>query len=241
VAEVAPVEPMVLSGPPSAIRGRTSMSNSTDQRVSVQGGDLHVAGRESVPVRVGVILPPGAEAVVPLRLDLGATTPPGIYTGSLEIAGIARPVHVHVDTVVALDIAPDSLVLDAGSHELTVQVRNTGNVGVPLAPLVRSHTRPHDATDERSGPEIELRYAGRRTLLGPGEEARLDVTVVVPDALDPTRRHEAVLPIGPADLAVTVLPRPGRNPSARSARTSTGSAPTASPSRTPRTRVPRQS
>jgi hypothetical protein len=51
--------------------------------------------------------------------------------------------------------------------------------------------------------------------LEPGETRRLTAQLQVPAGLDPSRRFRATIPVGPADLTVTVLasdPRPGSGP-----------------------------
>ncbi len=200
----------MLSGPPTALRGHTSMANTSDSRIAVRGGDLRLEGLEPAALAVGAVLASGTESDVALGVDLGSSTPAGTYRGSLVIGGLARPVVVRVEELVELDVQPDTLVLVEGRTPVTLRVRNDGNTTVRLAPLVRGRLRAHDAgrdaDGEADGPDAELR-GDREVVLAPGAELDLDVVAVVPAGLDVTRRHHAVLPVGPADLAVTVLPR----------------------------------
>jgi hypothetical protein len=235
----ASTPPVVLTGPPTALRGQASMANTSDQRIAVRGGDLHLDGLDPVSLSLGVVLPPGTESDVALGVDLGSTTPPGTYEGSLDVGGLSRPALVRVDVVVDLDVRPDTLVAVEGRTTARLRLTNQGNTTIRLAPLVRGRLKAHDADPDDAALDAELHVDDGIGVVAPGSERDLDVVVVVPPGLDPTRRHRALLPIGPADLVLTVLPwgatqEPAAAPrSSRPAKKSPSST-TPSRSRTPR-------
>ena len=64
----------------------------------------------------------------------------------------------------------------------------------------------HDSGDpHEDSPDATLRLA-RSVTIQPGAELAMQVVVEIPKGLPADRRHRARLPIGPADLVVTVLP-----------------------------------
>ena len=238
---VAPPVPdaVLLTGPPAALRGRASMANTSDQRIAVRGGDLHLDGLDPVALSLGVVLPPGTESVVALGVDLGSATPPGTYEGSLEIGGLRRPAVVRVEVVVDLDVRPDTVVAAEGRTPVRLRLTNQGNIAIQLPPLVRGRLVAHDADGDDTALDAELRLESGHEVVAPGSETDLDVVIVVPSGLDPTRRHRALLPIGPADLEVTVLPwGPEPAAAARAPRPAKKSTPSTTASRT---RSPRRS
>jgi hypothetical protein len=230
---------VVLTGPPTALRGSASMVNASDQRIAVRGGDLHLDGLDPVSLSLGVVLPPGTESDVALGVDLGSATPPGTYEGSLEVGGLSRPAVVRVEVVVDLDVRPDTVIATEGRTPVRLRLTNQGNTAIELAPLVRGRLVAHDADSEDATLDAELRLEAGHEAVAPGTETDLDVVIAVPAGLDPTRRHRALLPIGPADLVLTVLPwgpkpEPARAPRApRTAKKATPST-TASRTRSPR-------
>lgn len=193
---------LVLAGPPGNLSGRFDVTNDSERRLALRGVVLRRDGGPDLPVTLGVVLPPGGSASVPVSVHLEPTTPPGESTAVVDIGGVRRPVVLRVREHPSLVVEPDHVLAGPGTSPLRLQVRNDGNVVLTLAPLVRAATFG-DGPDP--GPDVELAVE-QPPELAPGEQAVLTATLTVP-TLDPTRRHEATLPVAVADLTVTVLPR----------------------------------
>jgi hypothetical protein len=236
----APAErdPLVLSGPPQNVRGRVTVANTTPERLAIRGGLLHLPDREPVAVPVAMLLRPASSTEVSFGIDLGRATPPGELAGELELGGQRRAVTVRVEPAFAVTVSPATLLAAAGETKARLLVRNDGNLAIPLATTTAGRLLAHDeggsgattqgrAEPAGDSPEAVLNVSP--TTLEPGQETTLDVVVTIPDGLARTRRYRAALPVGPADLVVTVLPAdpppdplPRRQPGA-------GSAPRAEP------------
>lgn len=237
-----PDAPIALRGSPRSLVGQVPLANSTSERMLLRVGTLHLAGHDPVTVPLAVALRPGTTTVAPLRLDLGRSWPPGEMVGELEVGGTRVPISLLVEPAIALEVSPDEVLGVEGSTTVELTVQNTGNVAIPLAVRTRGQLLAHDeghlggtpgtlssviarATapkrastvtgdpEPASGPQVECHLA-EPVLLDPGATGRLTVRVDVPAGLDPTRRHRATIPVGPADLTVIVLPtdpRPTRS------------------------------
>jgi len=105
--------PLVLVGPPRAVRGEFRLSNPGGQKVVVRQPLLRTtaapartqkgsAEGEAAHVLRRIVLRPGQTRPVPVALSLDPRTPPGSYQARLEIAGEKRDVVVHVTEEVAL-------------------------------------------------------------------------------------------------------------------------------------------
>ena len=186
-----------------------------------------MAGHDPIAFPLAVALRPGTTTVAPLHIDLGPAWPPGEVTGDLELGETRMPVSLVVEPVIALHLSPHEVLGVEGRWTVELTVTNEGNVAIPLArhtcgrfvahdsdPATVAPAAPADAgrvtvapreTDPDLGLQAESRLA-KPVTLEPGDSRRLTVEVEVPAGLDPTRRHRAAVPFGPADLTVTVLP-----------------------------------
>lgn len=147
--------PLVLVGPPRAVRGEFQVQNSTDRKIVVRQPRLRAAAvaekrgkaakaaaaaalpQPNVSLR-RIIVRPGQARPVPVMLNLDPRTPPGTYHAELDVDGEQRSVVVHVTEDVALTMTPDHLVLPNRPGEtLTKQVvfTNDGNVDVSVQAL----------------------------------------------------------------------------------------------------------
>jgi hypothetical protein len=200
-----PAEPdaIVLTGPPGLVRATVSVENAVDQRVAVRGLTLHRAGRDVVTGAGTALIPPGATADVPVSFRLEPDTPPGDYDAEVDVAGQRRRAVLHVEPDFEVHVSPRRVLAVVGRHAVTLTVTNAGNVPVPVAKLARTHT---DDGRPDPGPDITLTFGSAHTL-APGTTTVLKGTLAVPAALDPARRHTARMPVGTADLDVTILPR----------------------------------
>ena len=211
---------LVLTGPPGLLRATVSVENAVDQRVAVRGLTLHRAGRRDVTGSFAAVIAPGATAQVPVSFRLEADTAPGDYTAEVEVGGIRREALLRVEPDPTMRVSPRRLLAEVGRSEVTLTVSNDGNLVVPLAAVVRARTDDGDprhgsdlvlraGTGDRgpaAGPDVTLTLAAA-TSLAPGSTAVLQAQLTVPTELDPTRRHTARIPVGTADLDVTILPR----------------------------------
>jgi hypothetical protein len=139
--------PVVLVGPPRAVRGEFRVSNLAERKVVVRQPLLRTAAPVSRKHREAaagpadqytlrrIVLRPGQTRAVPVALSLDPRTPPGSYEGWLEVEGERRDAVVHVTEEVALAIAPATVVVPArpGARvEKRVVLTNEGNVPVPV-------------------------------------------------------------------------------------------------------------
>jgi len=198
-----PAEPVLLTGPPDNLRATVSLENASDKRISLRGLVLRRAGADDLAVRFGAILPPASSTTVPLSIALPVTTPPGEYGAQIEIAGQTREATLRVETKISARLTPGRILAAPGPSTVELRLANEGNVDIPLARTTRGRTTD-DGPDW--GDDVVLELA-QPLLLQAGDVIDLAATVVVPDGLDPTRRHEAAVPVGVCDLIVIVLPR----------------------------------
>jgi hypothetical protein len=215
------VPSLVLTGPPHAVRGRISLANTGTERLVIRGAFIHLPKRDPIPVPLTALIGPGATTDAVVSADLGGNWPAGTVHGELEVSGQRRDVEVRVVQTIGLDITPGDVMVSAGATPISIIVRNFGNVAVPLARVSRGHLMAHDGGDPSDdSPDATLRLA-RAVTIAPGAELAMQVSVEIPKGLPPDRRHRAHLPIGPADLVVTVLPTDPPAASAGKARTRT--------------------
>lgn len=153
-ARLADVDrPLVLTGPPRALRGEVRVANPTAARLVVRQPVLRTAvgvaarpkrGARSRPlpevthVLRRIVVRPGRVRPVPIALALDPRTPPGTYSGQLEIDGEQRPVVVHVTEDVSLTVTPQDVVLPVrpGARlDRRVVFANDGNVPVSVGTI----------------------------------------------------------------------------------------------------------
>jgi hypothetical protein len=211
-----PADPgIVLTGPPGQLRTAVSVENVAEQRVAVRGPALHRSGHEPLTGAGAAVIGPGATARVPVTFSLEAGTPPGEYDAEVEVGGVRRPALLRVEPRPSLSVSPRRLLAGVGRTTVVLTVTNDGNVGMALAPLARARTRWDDGGPGRSrddagrddpGPDVSLSLTQPPTV-EPGATVTVEGRLDVPGDLDPTRRHVARLPVGTADLDVTILPR----------------------------------
>ena len=146
--------PLVLAGPPNAVRGEFRVQNATTEKLSVRDAVLRSAaatGRgkkrleaaasllpEAGHVLRRILVRPGQSRPVPVALELDPRTPPGTYHAELMLNDQRRDVVLHVTENVSLEIAPDEIVLPNRAGEKftrTVVFTNHGNVDVPIRAL----------------------------------------------------------------------------------------------------------
>ena len=150
-----------------------------------------------------------------------------LHTAIAIVLVIGLIIRFRVEPVIALHLSPHEVLGVEGRWTVELTVSNEGNVAIPLARHTCGRFVAHDSgpatvapaaptgagqvtvaprgSDPDLGLQAESRLADPVTL-EPGDSRRLTFEVEVPAGLDPTRRHRAAVPIGPADLTVTVLP-----------------------------------
>jgi hypothetical protein len=133
--------PLVLTGPPRAIRGEFQLQNTTPQKLAVRdavfrsvapSADASASAAKAAAKKrttkaataVSTLLPgaglamrrivvrPGQSRPVPVALALDPRTPPGTYRAELTVNEQKRDVVMYVTEDVALQIAPSEIVLD---------------------------------------------------------------------------------------------------------------------------------
>jgi hypothetical protein len=204
--------PLVLTGPPHAVRGRITLANGGSDRLVIRGAVIHLPEREPVAVPLTALIGPGVTTEAVVSADLGGGWPAGTVLGELEVNGQRRAVEVRVTPTIGVTITPAEALATEGVTRLDVVVHNVGNVAVPLARVTRGHLVAHDNDEPRESgdPHVDqadatLRLA-KSVTLQPGQEVPMQVVVEIPKGLPADRRHRARLPVGTADLVVIVLP-----------------------------------
>lgn len=140
-------KPLVLAGPPRAVRGELRLLNTTDDKVIIHTPLMRAAPAarakaaraaaplpDAVPLR-RIIVRGGQTRVVPLMLNLAPTTPPGTYHAEIDVDGHLQAVVVHVTEDVAFSIEPSTVVVPNRPGEKVhkqIVVTNTGNVAVSM-------------------------------------------------------------------------------------------------------------
>ena len=146
--------PLVLAGPPRAVRGEFRVQNATAEKLSLRDAVLrstpptgrakkHQAALASFLPESGlalrrILVRPGQSRPVPVALELDPRTPPGTYHAELMIDDQRRAVVMHVTENVSLELAPDDIVLPNRAGEKftrTVVFTNHGNVAIPIRAL----------------------------------------------------------------------------------------------------------
>ena len=146
-------EPLVLAGPPRAIRGEFRLQNPTDEKLVVRRPVFRAAappkGRKTARadgaaaaalpegglVLRRIVMRPGQARPVPVSLELDPRLPPGTYHAELAINDQSRSVVIHVTEDIDLSVTPDEIVLsnEAGAKVTRRLVfTNRGNVPVTV-------------------------------------------------------------------------------------------------------------
>jgi len=203
----------VLTGPPSGLRASVAVHNAGDRRLSVRGGSVTSEQVSAQRARLGGTVAAGDTRDVPVSVQVAAVTPPGSYSAALEVGGVSRPATLRVEPDLDVRVSPRRLLATRGEQRVELRVTNAGNVAVTLAQLVRGSARSDGVISDL---DVEL-HLDTSVTVEPGLAVDATGRLVVPDTLDPTRRHEARLPVGTADLVVVVLPTDDRFDTARPA------------------------
>jgi hypothetical protein len=168
-------ERITLVGEPHALRGAMRLYNRGGVKMTLREAWVlcaplqSVTGKEATtpfPLSLSsAVVHPGQTQSVALTLELDRHTPPGEYSGEMDIAGLARPVIMHVIEAPRLRIAPNPIVIDQGAGEMVVKrvvFANAGNVPLRIGAL----------GDVLLGEELLLRRSLRVTLAAAGEQRR---------------------------------------------------------------------
>jgi hypothetical protein len=148
----APNDPVVLSGPPGAVRGLLELRNQTDEQVFIRDLALGPSkGKQSARFKalgadrlmVQARLAAGESRTQLVQLALGVQTPPGTYDATISIGGKDVPLKLIVQHIVDVELSPDSLffvgVEPGKTHTADVLLLNRGNVPV-VVPSLRHTT-----------------------------------------------------------------------------------------------------
>jgi hypothetical protein len=206
--------PIELRGTPRRLDATVTLQNSTDHTVTVRSATLRGADLPTTTATVGARLQAGATGAVPVSVSLPPSTPPGAYAVELEVAGVAREALLQVEPELDVQISPHRLLAGTGSQPVTVRITNQGNVPVPIASVLRARVWTNGVVDDL---DVTLTLDAPLTVQ-PGLAVDATGRLVVPDTLDPTRRHQARIPLGTATLVVLVLPHDEKPTTARKKR-----------------------
>jgi hypothetical protein len=129
-------EPLVLTGPPSALSGSVELHNRGEATVVLRDAGLSdpsgvVMFRRLRSALPPIVLRPHQERRVPLTVAVASHTPPGEYRAELKIAGRSRPVVLCVVEAFELNVLPQTLVvlnLPGRTQHKRVIATNRGNV-----------------------------------------------------------------------------------------------------------------
>jgi hypothetical protein len=182
-------------------------------RVELRGpqGDAHTSLE-------GYVAPAGPRGASTLRVRVPAWMPPGRYAGHAEIAGEQHALTVDVEPHVRLEIMPRRLVVEARPGDEVrerLTLLNGGNVvlhlrkhysvglfqhfaiGRAVGRAFQDETARGGRFVDRLADEIRAGYGGVLRLvipapdppLAPGDAREIDVTLVLPDTLDPAHSY----------------------------------------------------
>ena len=133
-------EPLVLVGPPRALRGEFRVRNPGEEKLIVRQPTVRPAppqkkGAAALPQRDHVlrriVVRPGQWRDVPFSLTLPHDTAPGTYEARLQVEGEERDIVIHVTEEVAISIDPSEVVVPGRPGERVrkrVVFTNHGNV-----------------------------------------------------------------------------------------------------------------
>ncbi|MBD0317123.1 MAG: hypothetical protein ICV71_01270 [Thermoleophilia bacterium] len=267
--------PLVLAGTPDALRGVLRLRNPGERQAVVR--EVALVDRDpalraapwSQRVRTTVVRG-GQQRSLPVSLALDPTTPPGEHRLTLRVGEHEREVVVHVAESIAVEVAPNPLVVENRPRETVrkaVVVANRGNVSIRLGEIgavvldderlacrsLRATVAALGETDDDEGVTVArtltqlarefkttLEQAGRLRIrnasgvidVEPGEVAKLELEIEVPESLEPRSRFFGRVAVYDTDLELVVVPaRPAdekpapRRPRGRRGPTSSSTSP----------------
>lgn len=241
--------PIVLTGTPDALRGTLPLRNRSERRavvreLAVVDPDGAIGLQQGARGLATTVLRPQQARTLAVSLTVDAKTPPGEYRLTLQVAGRERELIAHVVESIAVDVAPNPLVIENRPRETvgkTILVTNRSNVriaigeigavvlddellscrslratvaalgaanddeGVTIARLLTQLSRDFKTTFETAG-RLRVRNASGPLELDRGEVARLNLTIEVPETLDPRSRYFGRIAIYNTDLELVVVP-----------------------------------
>lgn len=132
-------EEIILSGPPTALRGAINLHNDLDEAVMIRELPLRSRERDArfqPQLALNIMLAPGENRQRRLSIALPADTPPGRYTHELDVGGGTRTVTFLVQETLSVRFNPRKLTLiglKAGTvHEREILLTNHGNIPVTV-------------------------------------------------------------------------------------------------------------
>lgn len=126
---------IVLTGPPNNLQGSIHFANRQDEMLRVKnlalaGTDDKQAGQESM--RSSFRLQPGESALKPVKHQMPATTPPGVYEKYIKTGESSHVVKLIVQPTINISVHPQHFTFqgsEAGTqHTATIALRNLGNM-----------------------------------------------------------------------------------------------------------------
>jgi hypothetical protein len=136
--------PVVVRGFPDQLVGSVPLRNKGDETAVLRTATLQEPddrlGLEAGSIRrIGTtVLRPAQQRSAPLQLRLDPSTPPGEYHARVEVGGTSRPLIINVTERVAVDLEPNSLVIDNRPGEpitKSVTITNRGNLPVVIGDI----------------------------------------------------------------------------------------------------------
>lgn len=226
----ATVEMVTLAGTPRALRGSIKISNAGTESLVVTGATARGENLPSATAAIGAIVPPGQTQEIFVSLSLPPGTPPGEYAGEIEVAGETRPLTLHVVETSRLRVTPGQIVVDARDGSEVVKrviLSNEGNVAQRIGSLsdivleeervLRQTIRAvlsavgastvvvaDDSKARQDSPTLRVESKSGDVTLAPGEIRPLELTVHVPDGLEPNVGYRGRAALGASSLEFIV-------------------------------------
>jgi hypothetical protein len=227
MATVSDRGPLRLRGAPGTLGG-TLVLPDAPPAVDVK---LALEGKQLTPVPAQVVRI-GAKGLSSLRVDLPRWTPPGRYQGTVTIGDREQRITVEVEPAQLVRVEPRRLVVRGRAKQVVaaeVTLSNVGNTPYDVrgaamfalydpSSLERATAKAFQATArdaqerfvDRLAAELRDGYGGNVRLkveagagvLEPGESRNVQVSLHLPDGLQPGRLYEGVWRI--ADLGYNV-------------------------------------
>jgi hypothetical protein len=228
--------PLSFRGSPRGIEGLAPLLTAAPAAATL-AVDLREADTSA---RIGPLVlqtePAGAEAMW-LRFDLPPTTPPGTYSGSVQLGTDRFPITVDVHPQQELAISPQALAASASAgDEATIEfiLINEGNVPFEVGrthafnllqreaieeaihAALRAETAKGESRLDRFADELANRHGGLVRIsiadgageLAPGEARSLRAVLRLPANLTPGSTYTSTWPLGNLNVSVDIQIEP---------------------------------
>ncbi len=138
-----PDNEIILSGPPSSLRGSVTLQNSSDEHVYVREVPMKNANSADTAFPVRINLKPGEIKSKNVYYSIDPLTPPGTYEVSLQAGKTTKKAKLIVHEALNIQLSPQHIVLEGiepgRKHTKEILFSNKGNIPVTI-PNIKHNT-----------------------------------------------------------------------------------------------------